>query len=87
MWSGFKKQDSTSYQLTRLLQQWFEYLNTSKYAGIIFSDWQKAFDMVWHKEPQAKAASAGKLNTALQWFQSYLLIADKELAWLTRFLA
>ncbi len=72
MQSGFKKRDSTTYQLTRLVQQWSESLDASKYVGVIFFDLQKAFDKVWHKGLLAKLSSAGVSDSALEWFKSYL---------------
>ena len=72
MQSGFKKHDSTTYQLTRLVQQWSEYLDASKYVWVIFFDLQKAFDKVCHKGLLAKLSAAGISHSALEWFQSFL---------------
>ena len=72
MQSRFKKHDSTTYQLTRLVQQWSESLDASKYVGVIFFDLQKAFDKACHKGLLAKLSAAGISDSALEWFQSYL---------------
>ena len=72
MQSGFKEHDSTTYQLTRLVQQWSESLDASKYDGVIFLDLQKAFDKVWHKVLLAKLSAAAISDSAFEWFQSYL---------------
>ena len=72
MQSRFKKHDSTTYQLTRLVQQWSEYLDASKYVWVIFFDLQKAFDKVCHKGLLAKLSAAGISHSALEWFQSFL---------------
>ena len=47
--SGFRKRDSTTLQLVRLIQSWSEAVDSSKYVGAIFFDLRKAFDRVWHK--------------------------------------
>ena len=72
MQSGFKKHDSTTYQLTRPVQQWCESLDASKYVGVIFFDLQKAFDKVWHKGLLAKLSAAGIYHSVLEWLQSCL---------------
>ena len=70
--SGFRKHDSTSLQLLRLVQQWSEALDDSQYVGIVFFDLRKAFDRVWHKGLLAKLHAAGVHGPALEWFKSYL---------------
>ncbi len=70
--SGFRKQDGTAQQLLRLVQQWSEALDESKYVGVIFFDLRKAFDRVWHKGLLAKLQAAGIRGAALAWFKSYL---------------
>ena len=70
--SGFRKKDSTSLQLLRLVQTWSEAVNSSNYVGAIFFDLQKAFDRVWHKGLLAKLGAAGIRGSALSWFENYL---------------
>ena len=70
--SGFRKADSTSFQLVRLVQQWCEALDSSKYVVAVFFDLQKAFDRVWHKGLLCKLEAAGVRGAPLQWFRSYL---------------
>ena len=70
--SGFRKKDNTSFQLTRLVQQWSEALDNSQYVGAVFFDLRKAFDRVWHKGLLVKLHAAGVEGPALSWFASYL---------------
>ena len=70
--SGFRKQDGTTLQLLRLVQQWSEALDESKFVGVVLFDLRKAFDRVWHKGLLAKLHAAGVRGTLLAWFKSYL---------------
>ena len=70
--SGFRKKDGTSLQLVRLVQQWSEALDKSKYGGTVFFYLRKAFDRVWHKGLLVKLEAAGVQGSALSWFSSYL---------------
>ena len=56
----------------RLIQQWSEALDESKYVGVVFFDLRKAFDRVWHKGLLVKLHAAGVRGNAFAWFQSYL---------------
>ena len=69
--SDFRKKDGTSLQLVRLVQQWSEALDKSKYVGAVFFDLRKAFDRVWHKGLLVKLEAAGVQGSALSWFSSY----------------
>ena len=69
---GFRKKDSTSLQLFRLLQQCSEAVDKGCYVGVIFFDLQKAFDKVWHAGLLAKLELLGIRGDALSWFESYL---------------
>ena len=70
--SGFRQKDSTSFQLLRIVQEWSDHLDSSKYVGVLFFDLKKAFDKVWHKGLLCKLEAAGIRGLALTWFRSYL---------------
>ena len=70
--SGFKRGDSTTMQLTRLVQLWSEAIDDSSYVGVVFFDLKKAFDRVWHQGLLAKLERAGVRGQALHWFSSFL---------------
>ena len=70
--SGFRKKDSTSLQLIRLVQQWSEAVDKGSYVGVIVFDLKKAFDKVWHAGLLAKLENLGVCGNALSWIQSYL---------------
>ena len=57
--SGFRKEESTVFQLVRLVQSWSELLDSSQYVGAVFFDLKKAFDKVWHAGLLAKLAAVG----------------------------
>ena len=71
--SGFKRGDSTSLQLTRIVQQWSEAIDQQCYVGAVFFDLRKAFDRVWHRGLLAKLQRSGVSGEALKWFQSFLV--------------
>ena len=70
--SGFRKGDSTSFQLTRLVQTWSEAIDRSECVGAVFFDLKKAFDRVWHDGLLVKLHAAGVCGHAFKWFSSYL---------------
>ena len=47
--SGFKKKDSTTNQLLKIVHQIYQYINDGKDTCMVFLDVSKAFDNVWHK--------------------------------------
>ena len=70
--SGFRKGDSTSLQLTRIVQQICQHRDESALAGICCFDLAKAFDTVWHRGLLAKLKHAFSLSTQpLSWLKSY----------------
>ena len=70
--SGFRKEDSTVFQLVRLVQSWSELLDSSQYVGAVFFDLKKAFDKVWHAGLLAKLAAVGVSGSAFLWFEDFL---------------
>ena len=70
--SGFRKGDSTSHQLFRLVQTWSDALDSRKLVGVVFFDLAKAFNKVWHRGLLAKLKAAGLRGGALDWITSYL---------------
>ena len=71
--SGFRKHDSTSFQLLRLVQEWSDLLDASHLVGVIFFDFKKAFDRVCLPGLILKLKSAGLQGKALDWCKSFLL--------------
>ena len=45
---GFRRGDSTSLQLFRVVHQLMSAVDTGKATAIVFYDFRKAFDTVWH---------------------------------------
>ena len=71
--SGFRKQDSTEFQLTRLVQHWSTAMDRSQFVGVLFLDIKKAFDRVYLPGLIYKLQSAGVRGNALNWFRNFLL--------------
>ena len=71
--SGFRKQDSTEFQLTRLVQHWSTAMDRSQFFGVLFLDIKKAFDCVYLPGLIYKLQSAGVHGNALNWFRNFLL--------------
>ena len=63
--SGFRKQDSTEFQLTRLVQHWSTAMDRSQFVGVLFLDIKKAFDRVYLPGLIYKLQSAGVRGNAL----------------------
>ena len=71
--SGFCRGDSTTFQLTRLVQDIYTQRNLRRHVDIVFFDLAKAFDTVWHRGLLAKLESVFLVHgPALQWLSSYL---------------
>ena len=70
--SGFRKGDSTSHQLFRLVQTWSDVFDSRKLVGVVLFDLAKAFDKVWHRGLLANLEAAGLRGGALDWITSYL---------------
>ena len=71
--SGFRRGDSTSLQLTRLVQDIIGARAEKLYTGICFFDLAKAFDTVWHRGLLRKLQVIFNISdTPLKWIESYL---------------
>ena len=71
--SGSRRGDSTSLQLTRLVQDIIGARAEKLYTGICFFDLAKAFDTVWHRGILRKLQVIFNIfDTPLKWIESYL---------------
>ena len=66
--SGFRKSDSTEYQISRLLHELAADLEVKKSVHGCFFDLSKAFDRVWHRGLLHKLENHGVRGAALRWF-------------------
>ena len=64
--------DSTTFQLLHTYHTFIEAVDSGKEVCVVFCDFNKAFDRVWHKCLLHKLACMGISGSPLQWFQSYL---------------
>ena len=70
--SGFKKRDSTIYQLVSFVHTLYNSLDKGKQVTTIYLDVSKAFDRVWHRGLLFKLKQIGIEDPLLSWFESYL---------------
>ena len=71
--SGFRRNDSTSDQLARLVQDIATLRDARHHIALCFFDLAKAFDTVWHRGLLAKLHIVfGVSGPALSWLESYL---------------
>ena len=70
--SGFRPNDGTTQQLSRLIHQITEKRDAGQTVIACFFDLSKAFDRVWHQGLLAKLAHLGLDGKCLQWLASYL---------------
>ena len=70
--SGFRKGDSTSQQLARIMHQLAKHVEDGDVVVSCFYDLSKAFDTVWHKGLLFKLEALGVVKDALAWVASYL---------------
>ena len=70
--SGFRRGDSTAWQLLRVVQSLHDNRHRSEYSLVCFFDLSKAFDTVWHRGLMAKIASFSIQGRILRWLESYL---------------
>ena len=70
--SGFKRKDSTVYQLLKIVHQIYQDINNGKDTGLVFLDVTKAFDKVRHKGLLFKLRQLGVVGTLDDWIEHYL---------------
>ena len=69
---GFLSGRSTTLQLLNLLDDWTEALDNGHIIDIIYTDFQKAFDLVPHKRLLSKIKSYGTEGNILIWINTFL---------------
>lgn len=70
--SGFRKNDSTVYQLIHIVDNIYNNLDNKRDVCAVFLDITKAFDKVYHKGLLFKLKQLGIEGTLLQWLDSYI---------------
>ena len=70
--AGFRPHHSTESILIKMTDDWLQAMNQGFYAGAIFLDLRKAFDVVNHDFLIAKLQMYGCSSSTLLWFRSYL---------------
>ena len=70
--SGFRKGDSTAFQVTRLVQDIYSLRDKRLHVGFCSFDLSKAFDTVWHTALLLKVSRYSVHDSALRWLKSYL---------------
>ena len=69
---GFLPGRSTTTQLVYLFDQWSRTLEQQNSTAVVFMDFMKAFDKVWHQGLIYKLAQMGVGRSALDWLRNYL---------------
>ena len=70
--SGFKRGDSTNFQLIYTYHSFCEAVDSGREVRAVLCDVSKAFDRVWHRELLYKKSCIGCANPVVKWFSSYL---------------
>ena len=70
--SGFKKNDSTTNQLLKIVHQIYQDINDGKDSCMVFLDVSKAFDKVWHKGLFFNLRKMGIRGNLLNWFKDFM---------------
>ena len=70
--SGFKKKDSTTNQLLKIVHQIYQDINDGMVTCMVFLDVSKAFDKVWHKGLFFKLRKMGIRGNLLNWLRDYM---------------
>ena len=70
--SGFRKNDGTVLQLTRIVQTIAAAINDKNVVASCYFDFSEAFDRVWHDGLLSKLANIGIGGSLLAWFKDYL---------------
>ena len=72
MVSAYRKNYSMQHVITRLVEEWREYLDENFAVGAVLTDLSKAFDCIAHDLPIAKLGAYGFSDTALRYVYSYI---------------
>ena len=70
--SGFRPNHSCETALVKMIDNWLQALDKGDLVGVIFIDFQKAFDLVDHEILMKKMKFYNINQQALDWFSSYL---------------
>ena len=70
--SGFKKNDSTTNQLLKIVHQIYQDINEGKDTCMVFLDVSKAFDKVWHTGLIFKLQKMCIRGNLLKWLKDYI---------------
>ena len=71
--SGFRRRDSTSWQLLRLVQALHQSKDTVQFSLLCFFDLNKAFDSVWTRGLLCKLRAFGLSGNVYNWLTTYLI--------------
>ena len=69
---GFMPAKSTTLQLLYLTDHWFRALERGKNVTVVFLDFRKAFDRVWHPGLLYQLSTLGVSEWSVKWLTSYL---------------
>lgn len=69
---GFLPRRSTTAQLVYLIDEWLRGLDEKKSVSVVFMDFYKAFDRVWHEGLLYKLRRCGLTPSAIAWLTSYI---------------
>ena len=70
--SGFRKKHSYQTALVKLIDHWMSCIDKGNFAGTLFLNLRKAFDVVDYTILIEKPTAYTFSNLSLQWFKSYL---------------
>ena len=70
--SGFLPNHSTTHQLIDIYHNILLSLENKHYTSLVFCDFSKAFDRVWHRGLILKLENYGFTGSLLSWFKDYL---------------
>jgi retron-type reverse transcriptase len=69
---GFVKNRSVNVQLLKVVDDWSAILDQGSQVGIIYTDFEKAFDKVPHRRLLSKLFSYGVSRKLILWIESFL---------------